>query len=257
MDAVIALLDVGLCQQCAKERHGRVHAVDDQLAESARRVGGKSIRTRLDAGNIESAVRACRRPILATVFGELKIGLVVGENQRGASRQALNGSLRVIRGVRPIAGRVDREIAVGSVERARIEDRLAAIRIADGATMIRIFLNITLILLTFCACYFENIYLLFWPPRVNDATIITFRAQQAFNYDQKKALSLNRQKAYSKYIPVFRYIPERVEKARKKLKAVSNEFSVYKAVKGRGSENLVIYLEERLGEPHDVFSSRA
>jgi putative nucleotidyltransferase with HDIG domain len=113
--------------------------------------------------------------------------------------------------------------------------------------MIRIFLNITLILLTFCACYFENIYLLFWPPRVNDATIITFRAQQAFTYDQKKALSLNRQKAHSKYIPVFRYIPGRVEKARKKLRALSNEFSVYKAVKGRGSENLVLYLEERLG----------
>lgn len=113
--------------------------------------------------------------------------------------------------------------------------------------MIRIFLNITLILLTFCAYYFENIYLLFWPPRVNDATIITFRAQQAFTYDQKKALSLNRQKAHSKYVPVFRYIPERVENARKKLKAVSNEFTVYKAVKGRGSENLVIYLEKQLG----------
>lgn len=113
--------------------------------------------------------------------------------------------------------------------------------------MIRIFLNITIILLTFGACYFENIYLLFWPPHVNDATIITFRAQQAFTYDQKKALSLNRKKAHSKYVPVFRYIPERVEKSRKKLKAVINEFAVYKAVKGRGSENLVIYLEEQLG----------
>ena len=113
--------------------------------------------------------------------------------------------------------------------------------------MIRIFLNITLILLTFCACYLENIYLLFWPPRVDDATIITYRAQQAFTYDQKKALSLNRQKALSKYIPVYRYLPKRVESAQKKLKAASNEFSVYKAVKGRGSENLVTYLEERLG----------
>lgn len=113
--------------------------------------------------------------------------------------------------------------------------------------MIRIFLNITLILVTFFACYFEDIYLLFRPPQAKNASFITFRAHQAFTYDQRKALSINRKKAHLNYVPVFRYIPEHVEESRKKLNELINEFTVYRAVKGRGSENLVVYLKEQLG----------
>jgi hypothetical protein len=83
--------------------------------------------------------------------------------------------------------------------------------------MIKIFLNITLILVTFFACFLEDIYLLFWPPQPHQTLAITVRAQQAFTYDQEKALNAQRNKAQAEYIPVFSYIPQRIEESRKKL----------------------------------------
>ena len=54
--------------------------------------------------------------------------------------------------------------------------------------MIKILLNITLILVTFFACYLEDIYLLFWSPQPHKTLPIAIRAQQFFSYDQEKAL---------------------------------------------------------------------
>jgi putative nucleotidyltransferase with HDIG domain len=112
--------------------------------------------------------------------------------------------------------------------------------------MIRIFLNITVILVTFLACYLEDIYLLFWPPQAKKPLFITVRAHQAFTYDQEKALSVKRKNAHSNYVPVFTYIPESIEESKKKLKSVINEVSLYKAVKGRGAQKLENYLKEEL-----------
>ena len=121
--------------------------------------------------------------------------------------------------------------------------------------MIKIILNITLILAAFGACYLEDIYLLFWPPQLQKPLAITIRAQKAFTYDQEKALSVKRKKALSNYIPVFIYIPQRVEESQKRLSSLKKEFSLYKAVKGSGAGNLVNYLGEQFGislTPRDV-----
>ena len=113
--------------------------------------------------------------------------------------------------------------------------------------MIKIILNITLILAAFFACYLEDIYLLFWPPQHEKPLAITIRAQQTFTYDQQKALSVIRKRAFSNYIPVFTYIPQRVEESKDRLAAFKKEFSLYRAVKGRGAENLVNSLKVQFG----------
>ena len=113
--------------------------------------------------------------------------------------------------------------------------------------MIKILLNITLILVTFFACYLEDIYLLFWSPQPHKTLPIAIRAQQAFSYDQEKALSAKRKKALTKYIPVFTYIPQRVETAKNKLTSLETELALYKAVKGDGAANLAAFLKTQFG----------
>jgi putative nucleotidyltransferase with HDIG domain len=113
--------------------------------------------------------------------------------------------------------------------------------------MMKILLNILLILITFFACYLQEIYLLFRPPQQQQPLAITVRAQQSFAYDQEKALSAKRKKALSSYIPLFAFFPQRIEDSKKRLASLSNEFLVYKAVKGKGSENLAAYIQDNFG----------
>ena len=113
--------------------------------------------------------------------------------------------------------------------------------------MIKILLNITLILVAFFACYLEDIYFLFWSPQPHKTLPIAIRAQQAFIYDQEKALSVKRKKALTKYIPVFTYIPQRVETSKSKLNSLKAELALYKAVKGNGAGNLVAFLKTQFG----------
>ncbi|MEJ2101769.1 MAG: HDIG domain-containing protein [Desulfobacterales bacterium] len=75
----------------------------------------------------------------------------------------------------------------------------------------KLFLNITLILLTILACFAENLYLAFRPPQSGSNIMLTIRARQPFNYDRKKALSSKRIQALSQYVPVFNYVPDKVE----------------------------------------------
>ena len=75
----------------------------------------------------------------------------------------------------------------------------------------KLFLNLTLILLTTIACFAENIYLAAYPPQLGNKNTLTIRARQSFNYDRKKALSSKRMQALSQYVPVFNYVPEKVE----------------------------------------------
>jgi hypothetical protein len=113
--------------------------------------------------------------------------------------------------------------------------------------MIKILLNITLILVTFFACYLEDIYFLFGSPQAHKTLPIAIRAQQTFVYDQEKALSAKRKKALAKYIPVFTYMPKRVETSKSKLNALKTELASYKAVKGDGAGNLAAFLKTQFG----------
>jgi hypothetical protein len=71
----------------------------------------------------------------------------------------------------------------------------------------KLFLNITLVLITIFACYAENVYLALRPPKTETNIMLSIRARQPFNYDRKKELSSKRMQALSQYVPVFNYIP--------------------------------------------------
>ena len=105
----------------------------------------------------------------------------------------------------------------------------------------------TLILITFFACYLEDIYLLVSSPQPHKTLPVAIRAQQAFTYDQEKALSAKRKKALAKYVPVFTHNPKRVQAAKNKLISLKTELSLYKAVKGDGAANLAAFLKDQFG----------
>ena len=111
----------------------------------------------------------------------------------------------------------------------------------------KLFLNITLILLTIFACFAENIYLAFRPPKPQSIASLTFRARQPFSYDQKKALSSKRVKALSQYVPVFNYVPERVKASRKKMRALTKELLSYQGRRKNRIDELIGYINSELG----------
>ena len=111
----------------------------------------------------------------------------------------------------------------------------------------KLFLNITLILLTIFACFVENIYLAFRPPKPQGIASMTFRARQPFSYDQKTALSSKRIQALSQYVPVFNYIPERVKTSRKKMLALTRELLSYQGRRINRIDELIAYIDAELG----------
>ena len=111
----------------------------------------------------------------------------------------------------------------------------------------KLFLNITLILLTIFACFVENIYLAFRPPEHQSIASLTFRARQPFNFDQKKALSSKRVQALSQYVPVFNFVPERVNASRKKLRSLTNQLLSYQGRRKNRIDELIVYINSELG----------
>lgn len=105
--------------------------------------------------------------------------------------------------------------------------------------LMKLFLNITLILLTILACFAENLYLSFRHPQPGNNSMLTIRARQAFSYDRKEALSSKRMQALSQYVPVFYYVPEKVEASKKKMQALTSEFLSYQAQKKKGIDDFV------------------
>jgi putative nucleotidyltransferase with HDIG domain len=111
----------------------------------------------------------------------------------------------------------------------------------------KLFLNITLILLTIFACFAENIYLSLHPPQPQRITSLTIRARQPFSYDQKIALSSKRVQALSQYVPVFNYVPERVNASRKKMLALNRQLLSYQNRSKNSSDDLIAYINSELG----------
>ena len=111
----------------------------------------------------------------------------------------------------------------------------------------KLFLNITLILLTIFACFAENLYLAFRPPQPQSNIAITIRARQSFNYDRKTALSSKRIQALAQYVPVFNYVPEKVDASKKKMAALTKELLSYQAQKKKGIDDLVTNIHSELG----------
>jgi putative nucleotidyltransferase with HDIG domain len=112
--------------------------------------------------------------------------------------------------------------------------------------MIKIFLNITLILLTFSACYIQELYLLFWPPQSQKTLLVTVRTRQSFTYDQDKALSLKRKRAIARYASVYNFLPNRVEDSKRQLEALINGFTLYQAPMKKKADQLEKFLLQEL-----------
>ena len=111
----------------------------------------------------------------------------------------------------------------------------------------KLLLNITLILLTILACFAENLYLAFRPPQPESNIMLTIRARQSFNYDRKKELSSKRMQALAQYVPVFDYVPEKVDASKKKMKALTKEFLSYQTRNKKGIDNFISNINSELG----------
>jgi hypothetical protein len=107
------------------------------------------------------------------------------------------------------------------------------------------------------ACYLEDIYLHFWPPQTGQAVYLTIRSHQSFSFNQQEALEENRQKALSRYVPVYRYIPPKINASKAKFEDFRQEVAAFKDKKQNGVEGLRIQLETKFGvalSPTDIIS---
>jgi hypothetical protein len=111
----------------------------------------------------------------------------------------------------------------------------------------KLFLNITLVLITLFACFAENVYLALRPPKPESKIMLTIRARQSFNFDQKKALSSKRMQAFSQYVPVFNYVPAKVEASKKKMEALIKEFLSFRAQKKKRIADFITKTHSELG----------
>ena len=106
----------------------------------------------------------------------------------------------------------------------------------------RLVLNVILVLITFFAYYIEDIYLFVLPPQTKKVAPLTFRSQRHFNFDQEKALGGRREIALSQYVPLYTYVPHRVEEANKVMKALTERVFTLKDRKSSGEQDLLDYL---------------
>jgi putative nucleotidyltransferase with HDIG domain len=119
----------------------------------------------------------------------------------------------------------------------------------------RLLLNIILIILAILACYIEGIYLYFWPPQPEKAIYLTIRSRRTFSFNQQEALEVNRKKAFSMYVPVYRYIPPKIEASKKKFEKFGKTVTTFQEKKQKGVEDLRLQLQTDFGvalSPTDI-----
>lgn len=111
----------------------------------------------------------------------------------------------------------------------------------------RLLLNIILIIITVLACYLDDIYLSFWPPKPGRSVDMTIRARRPFSFNQQTELDVNRKKALSQYVPVYRHTSPGVEASKEKFEVFVKEVSSFKEKKTKGVEDLRKELQNDLG----------
>jgi putative nucleotidyltransferase with HDIG domain len=111
----------------------------------------------------------------------------------------------------------------------------------------KLFLNITLVLITLFACFAENVYLAFRPPKPESKIMLTIRARQSFTFDQKKALSSKRMQAFSEYVPVFNYVPAKIEASKEKMEALIKDFLSFRAQKKKRIDDFRTIIHSQVG----------
>jgi putative nucleotidyltransferase with HDIG domain len=111
----------------------------------------------------------------------------------------------------------------------------------------KLLLNIILVLVTFFACYIEEIYLFVLPPQPQEVIPFTVRSQRYFNFDQEKALGGKREIALSQYVPLYTDVPGGDEKAKTEMNALIEKISTLRDQKLTGGQGLLEYLRTEYG----------
>jgi putative nucleotidyltransferase with HDIG domain len=111
----------------------------------------------------------------------------------------------------------------------------------------KLLLNVILVLVTFFSCYIESIYLSLLPPHPGDVIPLTVRSQGNFSFDQEKALGGKRKIALSQYVPLYSYVPDRMDEAKKKIIDLIKKVSSLKQRKSSAWKELTRYLQEEFG----------
>ena len=111
----------------------------------------------------------------------------------------------------------------------------------------KLLLNIILVLITFFACYIEEIYLFVLPPQPQEVIPFTVRSQRYFNFDQEKALGGKREIALSQYVPLYTDVPGGDEKAKVEMNALIEKVSTLRDQKLTGGQGLSEYLRTKYG----------
>ena len=111
----------------------------------------------------------------------------------------------------------------------------------------RLLLNIILIIITTLACYLDDIYLYLSPPKPGRLIDITVRTRSTFSFNQQTELDVNRRKALSQYVPVYRHTDPGVEASKKKFEVFIQEVSSFKEKKRKGVEDFRKKLQQELG----------
>ena len=111
----------------------------------------------------------------------------------------------------------------------------------------KLVLNVILVLVTFFSCYIENVYLSLSPPGPGNAIPFTIRSQVNFSFDQEKALGGKRKMALSQYVPLYTYVPERMDEAKEKIGSLIKKVSSLQDRKSSAWEELASYLQEEFG----------
>ena len=111
----------------------------------------------------------------------------------------------------------------------------------------RVFLNVTLVLITFFSCYLESIYLSVLSPQPARSIPFTVRSHRYLEFDQEEALGSKRTIALSQYVPLYTYVPDMAEKAVKKVGTLTEMAFTLKDLNLTGGEEFVRYLHEEFG----------
>lgn len=110
----------------------------------------------------------------------------------------------------------------------------------------KIIFSVLLLVVTLFGCFVEDAYLYLFPPQPGKPSAVTFRAQLPFQFDQEKAFGSKRNLAISQYIPLYRFIPDRVENTRRKMQELVKRIASIQAEQQSDGAAFARYLRKEL-----------
>jgi putative nucleotidyltransferase with HDIG domain len=112
---------------------------------------------------------------------------------------------------------------------------------------VKLLLSIILIVVSFSACFVEDVYMRFHPPQQGRKAYITLRAGTSFDFDQAKAFGSKKNVALMQYTPLYTYLPDRVETAKRKIQNLSAKIASLKTESPDDGAGLAKYIQKEFG----------